>query len=132
MAKPYIFEETGTTITREENGILYLRYAQPGETLEQIRRQAVWVADRVQHVASKEGLISIYADVTALHDINLDEMSKEQYFGIIGAPYVSKVAIVGDAFAYTKLLNMFLIVSKHRGKVKFFFSEIDAKRWLGW
>lgn len=133
MGKTYCFEEIGSTIDYTNNGHVYLRYAKPGESIDQIRRQAVWIASTLDELAHAKGEpLEVCVDLSALHQINLDEESKETYSKILQQRYIAKVAIVGDAFSYTKLLNIFLIVTKHRGKVKFFFTEAEAKVWLGW
>jgi len=131
----YIYEPTGTSITDFGDDRLRLEYGRSSNDLSEVHEQATWIAktlNAIRQVHGSKGNFRILADLKKLYTLSLDDHARVLYKAIIEQPFVDKVAVVGDAFSFTKVLTLSVLLPQKDKKFKFFFSIPEARKWLKW
>ena len=131
----YTYEPTGTVLTDYGDGRLKLEYGRSSETMQEVHEQATWIAGRLNIIRQKHGpkvTFRLLADLKKLYKISLDDRARALYKAIIEQPYIEKVGVVGDAFSFTKVLTLSVLLASKRKKFRFFFALPDARKWLRW
>jgi len=133
--KEYLYEPTGTRITDLGDGRLQLEYGRPSDDLSEVHEQATWIAkslNLIRQAHDTKTTFRILADLKKLYNISLDDRARVLYKAIIEQPFVERVAVVGDAFSFTKVLTLSVLLPAKDKKFKFFFSLPEARKWLKW
>ncbi len=131
----YTFESTGTTLTDYHDGRLKVEYGRSANNLAEVHEQATWLAGILNTVRKNNGpkaKFRLLADLKKLYKVSLDDRARALYKAIIEQPYIEKVGVVGDAFSFTKVLTLSVLLVGKRKKFRFFFALPDARKWLRW
>jgi hypothetical protein len=133
--KEYIYEPTATSIVDYGDGRLKLEYGRTSESIEEVHEQAMWIAGTLNIIRQDHDpkiKFRLLADLKKLYKISLDDRARALYKALIEQPYIERVACVGDAFSFTKVLTLSVLLVGKRKKFRFFFAIPDARKWLKW
>lgn len=135
MAVDYYFEEGGSYIRDYEDGRVQLVFVQmiqnPGQ--ERSMDLAAWVRGTLGKVYERqEAPLRILVDLGKVHQITMTGPVRRAYVSMAHGPMLKSIAIVGDAFSYSKLLQLILNISRVKKKIKFHFDYGEAKKTLSW
>lgn len=129
----YTFEPTGTTIADYGDGRIMVAYGRSAHTLAEVHLQATWIARALLTIRrEKRQRFRLLVDLKKLYQLSLDDRARALYKAIIEQPYIQRVAVVGDAFSFTKVLTLSVLLIHTRRKFRFFFALRDAQKWLRW
>lgn len=132
--KEYIYEPVGTTVTDYGHGRVEIIYGKPGKNLDEVIEQGNWIGEILEKVYKEDpsNKLRVFFDLSKLYRISLDSRSRNIYKSLIELDFIDKVAVYGNAFSYTKVMTITILLRKHRGKLKFCFDKNEAKEWLDW
>ncbi len=132
-SKEYFFESIGTSITDYEDGRLKIVYGRPAHDVQEVLDQGEWIKKMIAEIYASHGLpLRILADLEKLQQVTLDDRSRALYREMMEQEYINKIAIVGDAFSFTKVMTLLLLLTGKRNRVRFFFNIAEARQWIGW
>lgn len=131
--KEYIHESSGIVVRDEGEGRVTVVCAANPQNNGESRAEGEWVRDTLKQIAAGyEKPISMLVDLMRVESMPYTDQLRAFHRDTIEEGYIERVAVVGDAFIFTRVLAVVSMLSEHRKKIKFFFKMEDAKDWLGW
>ena len=133
----YTFEPTKSKMIFFDLGKIHYIH-QPASSFEEAQEEMEWSQGIMLPKCEKVSPLSftmfldVHSDISKVPLTLKFKKLYQWYLEHNALQYFDKIACVGNAFGYTKILALKLLLRKHRDKIEFFFSEEEAKSWLGW
>jgi len=130
----YTFQETQAKVDDIGSGKVVLTFSDFVASTKQNVDEAKWAGDVIERIHNHYDKCDIEL-LVFLSDpsvIQLDARLRSAYKEILERSYMHKVAMVGDQDAMAFVLTITVLVLNGQDRIKFFSSDGDARRWLGW